>query len=442
MSYRNPTYYGIVEDTSAFTDAFQKTFLTFKNAIDKNIEEKEKRDKAIIDSRAADKEFLYNQTKQVPKKLQGSMRQYFENKISEIDYSSMNSEQKVELRRNILDFSTFGNNVSGYINNIDQLDGIPEEIKTAVVLFGQNKLNPEIGEDDIKIGNYSIGAIERAFENAIPLTGDAKIAASLKNSASKGLLRKMQVEQARVKRDLNAEEIENIVKSHVADLPDIIKNDANDYIWKNIMEDGDKDLKKIAVPVLQGADINMSSLNYDLSDLVGNPDALDVGEKLRDIAIANWYTKTLSSDISSQLMPYTSTGDGDDAKEIDAKENFKNISNLTNQDYSEIGQTQIRNIWQNKLLGGNKVLSARKISGQEPSDNTNILEFKIAVGQKGTEILTFDLNVSEQKKELNKLLILGSGYGQAAREALLKLNENEFPIDFDNLETLTFDGTN
>ena len=197
-----------------------------------------------------------------------------------------------------------------------------------------------------------------------------------------------------------------------------LSNDEKAYIWYEMMEDKDKENLK----------------TFDLYPKGQKPE----DRKTQDQAIYDYYYNMANQKLIQPAIRDTS-GNG---KDINVDQTFKNISNYTNQDYSKISPKKISNLWENKLLGGNKILSARKISGQDPQEETNMLEFKVARGQSGLETLIFDLNSIAQKKELNKLLILGSGYGQASREALLRLNDSTNAIDFSNLEIVQYDGSN
>jgi len=330
MSYRNPTYYGIVEDMGAFTDAFQSTFGEIKKSIDANIAAKKERNNSISLARAKGIEKINEEAENVPLKLMDDYKNYFNNRLEAMgDYDTLDPVLQAKFFGDIENMARFAGEIGNISDNLEAYDGIPEDMKTAVRKWGLNQLKSSVSEKGIMIGDYSVSTIVNAFANADKLSGNKDTAAAIKEDISKNALKKLEAAQQKAGRDLKPEEIEGVIKQHVSDSAELVKNPDNDFVWKYVMDDEDKNLKKLAMPVGVSEDINMSSLNYNLSDLQKfDEKVLKTGENLRDMLVANYYTKSLSSSLGSQLKPYKQKEISDyDRKKLDAVDTIKFYQN-------------------------------------------------------------------------------------------------------------------
>lgn len=440
MSYKNPKVYA--PDPTAFAKSFMGSF---KSTVANFEAEKEKKRQQQEKDDLIEAEYLrytnIGDLEGVSESINSALQDSINNMVDSKTFVNMSAVERQKVLNDI------GNIKSGSQSLVELLSIDPGEISNRSkrsnpelhAILSQMRLDPskinisgDPANPDVKFsytdenGNVNTTSLRdlRRYKNTYVSRIDDE------NNFNKGFDNFIEGTQKLIKEDANKGKatktsiLDNfLIKGYDENNNRIyneqaLSNDDKAHIWYEIMEDKDKENLK----------------TFDLYPKGQKPE----DRKMQDQAIYDYYYNMANQKLIQPTIRDTS-GNG---KDINVDQDFKNISNYTNQDYSKISPTQIKNLWENKLLGGNKILSAKKVSGSDPQQKTNILEFKVARGQSGLETLTFDLNSVAQKKELNKLLILGSGYGQASREALLRLNDSTNEIDFSNLEVVQFDGSN
>ena len=291
MSYRNPTYYGIVEDVGAFDRAFQQAFSNVKSQIDADKAEKEKREKLIEEMKAGDITAITNIAKNLPIELQQTAINYYSGIIDKgINYEDMDAVQRAKIDQTIQLHASALGNMNEIIQNYEDYENVPEEMKTAMAMLASGKIKPTFDSDDIKIGNYGLSEIAVAFNNANKISGTSDYSAGLVNNISNNLLKKLQIQQDINKRNLTDEDIKTVVEGYITENKSILDNEQNDYIWKNLISDERKEKD------------GMSTFGYDLNKVTKeNREKLKVK---RDAAIADYIAEQTKISIKNSIPAY------------------------------------------------------------------------------------------------------------------------------------------
>jgi len=291
MSYRNPTYYGIVEDVGAFDKAFQTAFSNVKSQIDADKAEKEKREKLIEEMKASDITSITNVAKNLPIELQQTAINYYSGIINEgINYEDMDAVQRAKIDQTIQLHASALGNMNEIIQNYEDYENVPEEMKTAMAMLASGKIKPTFDSNDIKIGNYGLSEIAVAFNNANKISGTSDYSAGLVNNISNNLLKKLQIQQDINKRNLTDEDIQPIINDYITQNKSILDNEQNDYIWKNLISDERKEQD------------GMSTYGYDLNKVAKEDrKALEIK---RDAAIADYIAEQTKISIKNSIPAY------------------------------------------------------------------------------------------------------------------------------------------
>lgn len=291
MSYRNPTYYGIVEDVSAFDKAFQTAFNNVKSQIDADKAEKEKRENLIEEMKAGDITSITNIAKNLPIELQKTAINYYSSIIDRgINYEDMDAVERAKIDQTIQLHASGLGNMNEIIQNYEDYENVPEQMKTTIAMLASGKIKPSFDADDIKIGNYGLSEIAIAFNNANKISGTSDYSAGLVNNISNNLLKKLQIQQDINKRNLTDGDIQTVVNGYIKQNKSILDNEQNDYIWKNLISDERKEQD------------GMSIYGYDLNR-VAKEDRKKFEIK-RDAAIADYIAEQTKISIKNSIPAY------------------------------------------------------------------------------------------------------------------------------------------
>jgi hypothetical protein len=291
MSYRNPTYYGIVEDVGAFDKAFQTAFSNVKSQIDADKAEKEKREKLIEEMKASDITSITNIAKNLPIELQQTAINYYSGIIDEgINYEDMDAVQRAKIDQTIQLHASALGNMNEIIQNYEDYENVPEEMKTAMAMLASGKIKPTFDSNDIKIGNYGLSEIAVAFNNANKISGTSDYSAGLVNNIAKSLIPRLKIKQQIDKQNLSDSDIKSIVEQYIENNSSILNNEQNDYIWKNLISDEIKEQD------------GMSTFGYDLNK-VAKKDR-KIFENKRNIAIGDYLTEQAIKTLKNTIPPY------------------------------------------------------------------------------------------------------------------------------------------
>jgi len=291
MSYRNPTYYGIVEDVGAFDKAFQKAFSNVKSQIDADKAEKEKREEIVEGMKASDITSITNIAKNLPIELQQTAINYYSGIVDRgINYEDMDAVERAKIDQTIQLHASGLGNMNEIIQNYEDYENVPEEMKTTIAMLAGGKIKPSFDSDDIKIGKYGLSDIAIAFNNANKISGTSDYSSGLVNNISNNLLKKLQIQQDINKRNLTDEDIKTVAKGYITENKSILDNEQNDYIWKNLISDEIKEKE------------GMSTFGYDLNK-VAKKDR-KIFENKRDKAIADYIVEQTKISIKNSIPAY------------------------------------------------------------------------------------------------------------------------------------------
>lgn len=308
MSYRNPTYYGIVEDMTAFNDAFQKSFGEIAQVIEKNKLKREQEEKQDQKYKAQEITDQANREKKVDIDFIDALQSQYnfyadtlpENYYSDpVIYAKLNREMDYTQR-----FLTGLGDVKG---NIDNITGMDPGVKSALRKFFRGEIRSVPGEKGLTIDGYDMETIAKALEQADRRQGTAESSAQIRSKLGDGLLNKMKAAQNDKGSNLTEEEKLKIANDHIKQgvNASLITDERNDHFWEFVIPQEKKNTRNLSVSVLKGQDMDMSTLNYNLYDLQKLPnETIEAGEKIRNEIVADHYAELLAGDIGSQLQPY------------------------------------------------------------------------------------------------------------------------------------------
>ncbi len=291
MSYRNPTYYGLVEDVGAFDKAFQTAFNNVKSQIDADKAEKKKRENIIEEMRASDITSITNIAKNLPIELQQAAINYYSGIIDKgINYEDMDAVERAKIDQTVQRHSSSLGNMKDIIQNYEDYENVPEEMKTAIAMLASGKIKPSFDSNDIKIGKYGLSDIAVAFNNANKISGTNEYSADLVNNISNNLLSKLKIQQNINKRNLTDEDMRTVIKGYITENKSILNNEQNDYIWKNLISDETK------------AKDGMETFGYDLNTF--SKENRKEFEIKRDAAIGNYLAEQVKISVKNSIPAY------------------------------------------------------------------------------------------------------------------------------------------
>ena len=444
MSYRNPTYYGIVEDMTAFNDAFQKSFGEISQVIEKNKlkrEQEEKEDKAY---KAQEIDDITNREKNVDLNFVDDMKSQYdfyadtlpENYYSDpVIYAKLNREMNATQR-----FLTGLGDIKG---NIDNITGMDPGVKDALTKFFRDELRSVPGEKGLTIGGYDMETITKALEQADKRQGTAESSAQIRSKLGDGLLNKMKAAQNDKGSNLTEEEKLKIANDHIKQgvNASLITDERNDHFWEFVIPQEKKNTRNLSVSVLKGQDMDMSTLNYNLYDLQKLPnETIEAGEKIRNEIVADHYAELLAGDIGSQLQPYiapktsdtrlsaTAEKEGLKRTEIESARKAMESISLKNDVTKGIrvppnrGISAILKDFNDEILAKNYRIVPGDEEGQYILENTKATAQEIKDGLNKSDITKFVEALKNDNTELLIDRLMAKVYGESAMYRGININ--------------------
>jgi len=242
MSYRNPQQYGIVEDMTAGTRAFQQSFGQVQGIIEKR---KKEREEGKIREAVNEDKYLEG-VKEATKNAEGleigstnAVEEFAELYISDGFFK----DKSVAERRKAL-------------NNIEKSAGLGGALETTLTEFQTGAIDFEnpatekwlqetknLGEKAFYVdkktkqlmvnGMTWSAATSMLNEGKITVQGDANTDTATRQALQKGADKVIKSETEKLGRNLTDEEKRDVVKKYVSSQNDILGNPDQHYVWKN-----------------------------------------------------------------------------------------------------------------------------------------------------------------------------------------------------------------
>ena len=338
MSYRNPTYYGIVEDMGAFNKAFQSTFNQFQQIIQtqqaKEAENKQRLDELMGQGYAA--------VLKASEDLEGNVNESFIDIgnafLEDINFAnqSASDRQKIlqrismmgkgtdkveELKGNLAIYAKFME--PGIINGVNNF------------LIGKNKLQREgTGADARLYINYegTDGEQQKLYwdqissvfnPNFLTVQGDKNYAANLIKNGVDVVENELEIIAKQNKGvEITDEQVDEVLKKWISSNKDELTAPQMDFTW-NSMGDRNKRLE------LENGEIDLSNYDYTLQKFRTNPNftsieglpglhagkgksLIDHAEDARNMIIEKYIRSKISRNIEKPF--YVADEDDDDKK--------------------------------------------------------------------------------------------------------------------------------
>ena len=334
MSYRNPTYYGIVEDMGAFSKAFTSSFGQIKQAVDAERAaqaEQARQDDAMM---AKGYEFVLNQADDLEGETYKTFIEYGNNLIKDGNFARLSASDQQLLLGKIAGVANTSNSVEEIQANLASYEKlIPANLNSAVKGFfkGENKLitegsgvntnlyltYKENGEDK-KIAWDKLTSVYN--NDLLTQQGDEKYAKDLIKNGVDWVENRLEILAKQNRGSVNTEEqIDNLLKEWVISNKKDIKNQKMDFLWNNGMDDSEK-----VFETENGEKTDMSGYEYNLYKMRTNPNIatkngmiegetlVNVAERGRDMLIEDHVRNKIKNLVdTSYYIPPQESGDDD-----------------------------------------------------------------------------------------------------------------------------------
>ena len=332
MSYRNPTYYGIVEDMGAFSKAFTSSFGQIKQAVDAERAaqaEQARQDDAMM---AKGYEFVLNQADDLEGETYKTFIEYGNNLIKDGNFARLSASDQQLLLGKIAGVANTSNSVEEIQANLASYEKlIPANLNSAVKGFfkGENKLitegsgvntnlyltYKENGEDK-KIAWDKLTSVYN--NDLLTQQGDEKYAKDLIKNGVDWVENRLEILAKQNRGSVNTEEqIDNLLKEWVISNKKDIKNQKMDFLWNNGMDDSEK-----VFETENGEKTDMSGYEYNLYKMRTNPNIatkngmiegetlVNVAERGRDMLIEEHVRNKIKNLVdTSYYIPPEGSGD-------------------------------------------------------------------------------------------------------------------------------------
>lgn len=313
MSYRNPTYYGIVEDVGAFNDAFQQSFGKFKSMVDADLEEKKKQELINNKRKGQDINTATQIAQQIPLEWRSLVKEDIMAKIEKRNYSDLDDVERAKLNSDLVTYSETFMMIPEAIKDPTQFEDIDEGMVTTILQYSSGDIKPKRVEGKgIMLGDYTLPALVAAFKQQNILEGNAEAAGNtefkLLNEFEKDLAIENKNYFNSTGQNMTRDQITEFAGKFMQGNKRVIQNPENDWVWKYRLEDEDK---KMTLP--NGEEISLVNQGYNLNKLVKQPEIQKNALNARDIQIGNYYTNFLGKKAS--MTELTKPGGGEEGSE-------------------------------------------------------------------------------------------------------------------------------
>ena len=446
MSYRNPTYYGIVEDVGAFGRSFQESFNSAKQKIDADRAEYEKRQNIIEEQKAQDIGSVTKIVSAMPLKFQESLKDLYDSFIAEINYDDMDAVQRAKINQKMQLHASALQNLPEFLQNYENYDNLDSKIKTTMALLSSGKITPYAAGGDVRIGDFTLTELAIAFNSGAEEEGSRDFAVNTISNISNNLLAKFnnanQATNGKFEKDIEAQE--NMIGQYMKGNKLIIDNPQNDYIWNNLMSDEDKKNAE--------KNIDLSLKGYDLRGFT--KEERKTMESYRNQMIGIYIGNEIKRNLQNRIKPYVapkSSGNVPkyilDAQDLATKRseqgtNLNNLLNSFNSNPNQLGTGIFDELTSNPTAYGitdfyknyttDKDLAKTEIEQLKESEAIREDQYKKFVEQieKAPEGTLFSFDIDDLKKKRNPIL-------DQKQTAINLLNQAAI---FENLTTQEIDG--
>ena len=310
MSYRNPQQYGIVEDMTAGTRAFQKGFGQVQDVIEKR---KKEREEGKIREGVNEDKYLQG-VKEATKNAEGleigstnAVEEFAELYISDGFFK----DKSVAERRRALDKIEKSAGLGGALQTtltefqagaIDFEDPAAEKWLQETKNLGDKAFYVDKKTKQLMVNGMTwAAATEMLNKGKITVQGDANTDAATRQALQQGADKVIKSETEKLGRNLTDDEKRNVVKQYVSAQNDILGNPNQHYVWRNkisnnsaFFPEDNAEKKDIA-----GLGMDTSKINNYQGASYNGSEFTDPGERSKFLskrqgALADYYTNIIA----------------------------------------------------------------------------------------------------------------------------------------------------
>lgn len=310
MSYRNPQQYGIVEDMTAGTRAFQKGFGQVQDVIEKR---KKEREEGKIKEGVNEDAYLQG-VKEATKNAEGleigstnAVEEFAELYISDGFFKDKSVAERRKALNNIEKSAGLGGALQTTLTEfqagaIDFEDPAAEKWLQETKNLGDKAFYVDKKTKQLMVNGMTwAAATEMLNKGKITVQGDANTDAATRQALQQGADKVIKSETENLGRNLTDDEKRNVVKQYVSAQNDILGNPNQHYVWRNkisnnsaFFPENNADKNDIAGLGMDTSKINnYQGASYNGSEFT-DPEERSKFLSKRQGALADYYTNIIA----------------------------------------------------------------------------------------------------------------------------------------------------
>ena len=312
MSYRNPQQFGIVEDMTAGTRAFQKGFGQVEGIIEKNKKEREEEDVRRDSSNASwvtSTNAEISKHKYLSAGYESLMRDMISKDVGSEFFDKKSKTNQALLMGKLQDSSKFGNEFFQLVGKVKSGE-IELDNPAMMEVINSIEKNPKYALDkdnDPTLNGIKFSVLNKEMSENYTVTGNQKQFDDKLTDVRARIEKDIKQFEAGKGRETTQEEKLEIIGKHVTN-ENMVRDPSSHYVYKNIMTKDDKKDSKFNDVDIQ-SQLTGDSLQVGYSDYTYNGAGLKDEtrikdfESYRDNKIKNFYVNKINQTLIDPAKP-------------------------------------------------------------------------------------------------------------------------------------------
>ena len=312
MSYRNPQQFGIVEDMTAGTRAFQKGFGQVEGIIEKNKKEREEED---VRRDANNASWVTSTNAEISKHkylsagYESLMRDMISKDVGSEFFDKKSKTNQALLMGKLQDSSKFGNEFFQLVGKVKSGE-IELDNPAMMEVINSIEKNPKYALDkdnDPTLNGIKFSVLNKEMSENYAVTGNQKQFDDKLSSVRARIEKDIKQFETGKDREITEDEKLEIIGKHVTN-ENMVRDPSSHYVYKNIMTKDDKKDSKFNDVDIQ-SQLTGDSLQVGYSDYTYNGAGLKDEtrikdfESYRDNKIKNFYVNKINQTLIDPAKP-------------------------------------------------------------------------------------------------------------------------------------------
>ena len=312
MSYRNPQQFGIVEDMTAGTRAFQKGFGQVEGIIEKNKKEREEEDVRRDSSNASwvtSTNAEISKHKYLSAGYESLMRDMISKDVGSEFFDKKSKTNQALLMGKLQDSSKFGNEFFQLVGKVKSGE-IELDNPAMMEVINSIEKNPKYALDkdnDPTLNGIKFSVLNKEMSENYAVTGNQKQFDDKLSNVRARIEKDIKQFETGKDREITEDEKLEIIGKHVTN-ENMVRDPSSHYVYKNIMTKDDKKDSKFNDVDIQ-SQLTGDSLQVGYSDYTYNGAGLKDEtrikdfESYRDNKIKNFYVNKINQTLIDPAKP-------------------------------------------------------------------------------------------------------------------------------------------